>query len=54
MGKIFLGDDGRPISFTDTDGKTTFISAYDAEDYYNPLLIELDDYGKRVRVYTAV
>ena len=42
---------GRPYMFTDVDGKTTVISAYDCENYYNPIMIEIDDSGERVRVY---
>ena len=45
---------GAPYEFTDTDGKITFISAVDYYgDLYDPLYIELDKYGERVRVYTV-
>lgn len=41
-----------PIFFTDTDGKLNYLSGYDSENYYNPILIELDDCGEYVRIYT--
>lgn len=31
-----------------------FICGYDCENYYNPLLIELDEYGEKVRLYVEV
>lgn len=31
-----------------------FISGYDSENYYNPLLIEIDEYGEKVRLYTEI
>ena len=40
-----------PIFFEDENGKTSYISGYDSENYYNPILIELDDCGEYVRVY---
>lgn len=40
-----------PIFFEDENGKTSFISGYDSENYYNPILIELDDGCEYVRVY---
>ena len=45
---------GYPEMFNDVDGKLTVVSAYDAEDYYNPILIELDEYGENVRVYREI
>ena len=43
---------GSPYEFTDTDGKSTFIHAVDYYgDLYNPLYIEVDECGERVRVY---
>ena len=43
---------GSPYEFTDTDGKSTFIHAVDFYgDLYNPLYIEVDECGERVRVY---
>lgn len=45
---------GAPYEFTDTDGKSTFVSSVDYYgDLYNPLYIEFDKYGERVRVYTV-
>lgn len=40
-----------PIFYNDSNGKLGVISAYDSENYYNPILIELDEYGEHVRVY---
>ena len=45
---------GQPYMFTDTDGCTTVVSAYDGENYYNPIMIELDDCAEHVRVYQEV
>lgn len=42
---------GYPIFFEDENGKTSFISGYDSENYVNPLLIELDDCCEYVRCY---
>ena len=42
---------GPPIMFTDDNGKTSCIAGYDSENYHNPILIEIDDYGEYVRVY---
>ena len=43
---------GVPYEFTDTDWKSTFIHAVDFYgDLYNPLYIELEDGGERVRGY---
>lgn len=39
-----------PIFFED-DGKTSYIAGYDSENYYNPILIEVDDCCEHVRVY---
>ena len=45
---------GSPYEFTDTDGKSTFIHAVDYYgDLYNPLYIEVDECGERVRVYNV-
>ena len=33
------------------DSKLNFIGGYDSENYYNPILIEIDEYGEYVRVY---
>lgn len=52
LGSVCCG--GSPYEFTDTDGKSTFIHAVDFYgDIYNPLYIELDEYGERVRVYSV-
>lgn len=52
LGSVWCG--GAPYEFTDTDGKSTFIHAVDFYgDLYNPLYIELDESGERVRVYTV-
>lgn len=48
LGSIVYG--GAPYEFIDTDGKSTFIVAVD-DNYWNPLYIELEDGGERVRVY---
>ena len=50
LGSIWRG--GVPYEFIDTDGKSTFIHAVDfSGDLYNPLYIELGEYGDQVRVY---
>ena len=50
LGSVWCG--GVPYEFTDTDGKSTFIHAVDFYgDLYNPLYIELEEGGERVRVY---
>ena len=50
LGSAWCG--GAPYEFTDTDGKSTFIHAVDCYgDLYEPLYIELDENGERVRVY---
>lgn len=52
LGSVWCG--GEPYEFTDTDGKSTFVSAVDYYgDLYDPIYIELDRYGERVRVYTV-
>ena len=40
-----------PIFFENEDGKTSYISGYDSENYWNPIMIELDDCCENVRVY---
>jgi len=45
---------GAPYFYEDDDGKTGVIGAYDSENYYNPILIEMDEYGESVRVYEEV
>lgn len=39
-----------PIMFEEND-KLQYLSGYDSENYYNPLLIEIDDSGEYVRCY---
>lgn len=39
-----------PIFFEE-NGKTQYIAGYDSENYYNPILIEIDEYGEYVRIY---
>lgn len=43
-----------PILFEDENGKTSCIAGYDGENYYNPILLEVDDCGEYVRVYEEV
>ena len=45
---------GAPIFFEDENGKTSYISGYDGENYYNPIMIELDECCESVRVYEEV
>ena len=50
LGSVWCG--GESYEFKDTDGKSTFIGAVDFYgDLYEPLYIELDESGERVRVY---
>lgn len=52
LGSVWCG--GQPYEFTDTDGKNTFVHAVDFYgDLYNPLYIELSEYGDAVRVYSV-
>ena len=45
---------GEPYQFIDTNGQPTFVTAVDFYgDLYDPLYIELDEYGEHVRVYTV-
>lgn len=39
-----------PMVWHESDGDHA-ISGYDAENYFSPILIELDEYGENVRVY---
>lgn len=43
-----------PMMYENEDGKLSYLSGYDSEDYYHPILIELDDCGEYVRVYVEV
>lgn len=38
----------------DEDGKIHYLSGYDSEDYYNPIMIESSEYCEYVRVYQEV
>lgn len=40
-----------PVMFEDETGKLNYLSGYDCEDYYNPIMIELSEDGEYVRVY---
>ena len=40
-----------PIFWEDKEGKLNWLSGYDSENYYNPILIEFDEYCEYVRVY---
>ena len=40
-----------PMMFENEDGKLSYIAGYDSENYWNPILIELDDGCEYVRVY---
>ena len=35
----------------DREGKLNFLSGYDSENYFNPILIEISDCGEYIRVY---
>lgn len=39
------------VSYRGKDGKTHFLSGVDSEALYDPIYIELDEYGERVRLY---
>ena len=50
LGSMWIG--GQPYRFIDTDGTISSVDAVDMYgDLYDPLYIELDEYGERVRVY---
>lgn len=36
------------------NGEKHYLSGYDMDNYYNPVMIELDEYGERCRVYIEV
>lgn len=44
---------GHAIGYIE-NGETHYLSAFDSENYFNPLFIELDEYGERVRVYEEI
>lgn len=53
LGSTWIG--GEPYRFKDTDGTITTVSAVDFDGcLYDPIYIELDEYGERVRVYELV
>lgn len=39
-----------PIMWEDKDGKLNLIAGYDATQFLNPYLVELDEYGEHVRL----
>ena len=38
-------------SYEDKDGKLYFLSGVDADNYYNPIYVEFNEYCEKVRVY---
>ena len=44
---------GTPPSFVE-NRKTIYLTAYDSEDYYDPIMIEVNKEGDKVRVYKTV
>lgn len=52
LGSLWIGQ--KPYQFIDTDGSLTSIVAFDIDGcLYDPLYIEIDEYGERVRVYSV-
>lgn len=50
LGSAWIGV--RPYEFIDTDGTISSVDAVDIDGcLYDPLYIEVDEYGERVRVY---
>lgn len=45
---------GYPPMWEDEDGKIHYLSGYDSEDYYNPIMIESSECCEYVRVYQEV
>lgn len=45
---------GYPPMWEDEDRKIHYLSGYDSEDYYNPIMIESSEYCEYVRVYQEV
>lgn len=45
---------GVPPMWEDEHGTLHYLSAYDSEDYYNPIMIELSEECEYVRVYQEV
>ena len=48
LGSVWSG--GAPIGVNMKDG-LHYIAGYDAENYYNPIMIEIDECGENVRVW---
>ena len=42
---------GYPEEITAQDGETVTLAGYEAESYYKPIFIEIDESGERCRVY---
>ena len=42
------------FSYEDEDGKPSFLSGFDIEDYFNPIYAEFDEYCEKVRLYREV
>ena len=52
LGSLWIGE--KPYQFIDTDGTPRAVVAFDIDGcLYDPLYIELDEYGERVRVYSV-
>ena len=52
LGSMWIG--GQPYQFIDTDGSVSCVAAFDIDGcLYDPLYIEIDEYGERVRVYSV-
>ena len=46
---------GKPYQFVDSDGSITTVVAVDFDgSYFNPLYLEFDEHGERVRVYEVL
>lgn len=42
------------FSYEDEDGKPSFLSGFDIEDYFNPIHVEFDEDYEKVRLYREV
>lgn len=40
-----------PPMFYDETGKLNYLGGYDSEEYFEPIMIEIDECGENVRVY---
>lgn len=49
----FIGQ-AYPEFFEDENGKQSFLCGYDCTDYYNPLMIEIDECGEYCRLYQQI